>query len=225
MREALRLHRYKDPPESPVLCKEFVQWKKAINEEMISLKKPDLVLSQITSRKEGITEQVVFKVKEEQDGKKRYKARLIVKGFQQKQGADYNEIFSSVMKMTTISKKQAPKTMASRRRMAKVPYSSTVGNVMLLHVSARKEVVLEGFSDSDYGGFLDLGKITMGYVFTVSEAGKKFRWLKNFLEELDSDQTKCVLFYDNQSAIHIAKNPVFHGRTKHIKISYHVDPF
>ena len=32
----------------------------------------------------------------------RYKARIVVKGFQQKKGVDFNEIFASIMKMTSI---------------------------------------------------------------------------------------------------------------------------
>ena len=40
-------------------------------------------------------------MKEEDGGEKRYKARLVVKGFAQKKGIDFDEIFSLV-KMTSI---------------------------------------------------------------------------------------------------------------------------
>lgn len=44
----------------------------------------------------------MYQVKEDHDGSKRYKARLVVKGFQQKEGVDYTEIFASVVKLNTI---------------------------------------------------------------------------------------------------------------------------
>ncbi|GKF62567.1 hypothetical protein Tco_0182621, partial [Tanacetum coccineum] len=145
-----------------------------------------------------------------------------------------------------LSKKQAPKTEASRRRMAKVPYASVVGIVMYAMEYTRPDIThavgvvsefmsnpgikhweavkwllryLEGFSDSDYGGCLDSGKSTTGYVFIVGgttvswmsrnqkcvamsthkaeymaivEAGKELVWLNNFLEELDRAQTIVI---------------------------------
>jgi hypothetical protein len=41
-------------------------------------------------------------LKEEDGGKKRYKDRLVVKGFSLKKGIDFDEIFSPVIKMTSI---------------------------------------------------------------------------------------------------------------------------
>ena len=43
-----------------------------------------------------------YRLKEKDGGKKRYKARLVVKGFAQKKGIDLDEIFSLVVNMTSI---------------------------------------------------------------------------------------------------------------------------
>ena len=44
----------------------------------------------------------VYKLKEEDGGKQRYKSRLVVKGFAQNKGIDFDEIFSPVVKMTSF---------------------------------------------------------------------------------------------------------------------------
>ena len=53
------------------------------------------------------------------------------------------------------------------------------------------------------------------------EASKEMVWMKSFMEELGHKHDKCVLHCDSQSVIHLAKNPVYHARTKHIQVRYH----
>jgi acyl-CoA reductase-like NAD-dependent aldehyde dehydrogenase len=54
------------------------------------------------ARKRALQNKWVYKLKEEYGGKNRYKARLVVKGFAQKKGIYFDEIFSPVVKMTSI---------------------------------------------------------------------------------------------------------------------------
>jgi hypothetical protein len=46
--------------------------------------------------------------------------------------------------------------------------------------------------------------------------------LRQVLEKLGNIQSKCTtIFCDNSSAIKLSKNPVMHGRSKHIDIKFH----
>ena len=47
-------------------------------------------------------------------------------------------------------------------------------------------------------------------------------WLKNLLKEFDHPQEESIIIYvDNKSTIELSKNPVQHGRSKHIDMKYH----
>jgi len=108
---------------------------------------------------------------------------------------------------------------------------------------------LIGYTDSDYAGDIDDRKSTSGYVFSlgsgvVSWASKKQPivtlstteaefvaaafcashaiWLERILRKLKQCQRKCLtLMCDNSSTIKLSKNPVMHGRCKHIDVRFH----
>jgi len=46
-------------------------------------------------------------------------------------------------------------------------------------------------------------------------------WLKQLLEELQFGEVTQMTRCDNQAALHISSNPVFHERTKHLEIDCH----
>ena len=55
----------------------------------------------------------------------------------------------------------------------------------------------------------------------ATEASKEMIWFQRFMEELGKKLENSRLYSDSQSAIHLAKNSVFHSRTKHIELKYH----
>lgn len=80
------------------------KWLQSMEEEMKSLKENETYdLVKLPDGKRALKNKWVFKLKsEENNPNPRYKARIVVKGCHQKKGIDFEEIFSPVVKMTSI---------------------------------------------------------------------------------------------------------------------------
>lgn len=105
---------------------------------------------------------------------------------------------------------------------------------------------LVAYTDSDYAGDLDDRRSTSGYVFMMSNGDVSWSsrkqpvvtlssteaeyvaatacacqsvWMQRVLDKLGHFHCKCVtMFCDNCSTIKLSKNPVLHGRSKHIDV-------
>ena len=119
-----------------------------------------------------------------------------------------------------------------------------------IFLSATSNIHLKDFNNSDQAGCIDTRRSITGYVVYIGDsliswkskqqaavfrnsleveyqalasATCELQWLTYLLEEFKIDsQQLATLYCDNKSALHIAANPVFHERTKHIKIDCHL---
>ena len=79
------------------------KWEQGMDEEMDSLVRNqtwDLV--KFPAEKRALQNKWLYRLKEEDGGKKQYKDRLVVKWFAQNKGIDFDEKCSPVVKMTSI---------------------------------------------------------------------------------------------------------------------------
>lgn len=108
-----------------------------------------------------------------------------------------------------------------------------------------------GYTDSDYAGDIEDRKSTSGYTFILSSAAVAWSsqkqpivtlstteaefvaaaacstqavWMRRILDTLgyqgDEDEG-TLIFCDNSSTIQLARNPVFHAKSKHIEVRFH----
>ncbi|KAI3641430.1 hypothetical protein MIR68_000560 [Amoeboaphelidium protococcarum] len=85
--------------------KQWPQWKESLLSELRSLIKNETweVVGELPVGRKLLPCKWVFKIKLNSDGSlERYKSRLVVKGFKQVSGVDYNETFAPVAKISTI---------------------------------------------------------------------------------------------------------------------------
>ncbi|GJS26881.1 retrotransposon protein, putative, ty1-copia subclass [Tanacetum coccineum] len=283
------------------------EWVRAMKEEMSSLKKNHTweLVDQPPGQK-LVSCKWLYKIKEGIEGvqKPRYKARLVARGFTQRAGIDYNEVFSPVVRHTSIRvilsltacedyelEQLDVKTAFLHGNLEETIYmrqppsfeKGTGNKVCLLKKSLYglkqsprqwyqelhvivvlkfegwfvglvygrdqgKHVDVDGFVDADYAKDPDKGRSITGYVFMVhgcvvswkatlqhvvalstteaeymalTEAVKESIWLKGLLIELGVNLRSVIVNCDNQSAIHLSRNAMFHERTKHINVRYH----
>src|SRR5215471_17390436 len=120
---------------------------------------------------------------------------------------------------------------------------------MGLTFSGSKGLVLEAFSDADWGAGEDRKSIS-GFIFllagaaicwqskkqstvalssteaeymALAQAVKELLWVLQFFDDLGITDiiNRNTIYEDNQGAIALAKSPEYHARTKHIDIQYH----
>ncbi|KAA3485264.1 laccase-2-like [Gossypium australe] len=111
---------------------------------------------------------------------------------------------------------------------------------ILRYFEKGNELKLIGYSDSDWAGSVDDMKSTSGYFFTLGSS--VFCWSSKKEQTVTQSTAKAEYIAaaaavnqaiwlrklltiesraDIQSAVAIAKNPIFHGKTKHFKIKFH----
>jgi hypothetical protein len=86
-------------------CNEKQQWKIAMDQEINALENNSTwtLVSQLPAGRKVIPCKWVYKIKYDENGLPvRYKARLVVKGFMQVYGVDYNETYAPVMKYDSL---------------------------------------------------------------------------------------------------------------------------
>ncbi|KAE8671264.1 Detected protein of unknown function [Hibiscus syriacus] len=129
-----------------------------------------------------------------------------------------------------LSFSMSPSSKEERMEMSRVLYASTVRSLMFAMICTRPDIsqavgvvsrYMENPGKEHWNTLIVATSTTEAEYVAATQASKETIWLKMLLEELGHNQEYVSLFCDSQSALHLARNPAFHSRIKHIRVQYH----
>lgn len=163
----------------------------------LTITRPDIsyavhILSQFLSKRKTNHMKVVIK---------------LVKYLKNSQGQGI--LFSTTSPLTLSAYCDAEWGGCKNSRQSLIGYCVLLGNSLLSWKSKKQPTVSRSSAEAEYRATTD----------TCCE----ITWLLTLFQEFSiHNLTPVFLHCDNKSALHIASNPIFHERTKHIEIDCHI---
>nr|GEW92834.1 retrovirus-related Pol polyprotein from transposon TNT 1-94 [Tanacetum cinerariifolium] len=140
------------------------------------------------------------------------------------------EVVTTAAPITIVAQVPKASTPSRRRGVVIQDPKETTGASVIVHTDVKPKDKGKGILIEEPKP-LKGKKATLQHVVALStteaeymaftEDVKETIWLKGLLIELGVNLRSVVVNCDNQSAIHLSRNAMFHERTKHINVRYH----
>ncbi|GJV43983.1 putative ribonuclease H-like domain-containing protein [Tanacetum coccineum] len=178
-------------------------WVEAMQEELLQFKIQKVwTLVDLPYGKKAIGTKWVYRIKKDERGiVVKNKARLVAQGYKQEEGIDYDEVFTPVARIKAI-----------RFQM------NSMGELTFflgLQVKQKEDGIC--ISQDKY-----VGEILKKFVFSsIRTTSTPMETNKALTKDEDGEDVDTNIHADNESAICVVKNPIYHSKTKHIEIRNH----
>ncbi|GJY41941.1 putative ribonuclease H-like domain-containing protein [Tanacetum coccineum] len=171
-------------------------------------------LVDLPSGKKAIGTKWVYRNKKDERGiVVRNKARLVAQGYKQEEGIDYDEVFAPVARVEAIRVRgQIDKTLFIKLLK---------GDILLVQVYV-DNIIFGSTKKSLCDEFKQIMHNRSQLRLRVNKLDRKSTTGGcpiSLVSRLSLGRTK--IHVDNESAICVAKNPVYHSKTRHIEIQHH----
>ena len=188
-----------EEPQSVDKALQLPEWKKAMFQELESLRKHEVwEMTELPSGKQPLKCCWVYRIKYDKYGNvERYKAHLVICGYSQKEGIDYQETFSPVVRFDSI---RSILSIAAKQNMTLEQFDVTTA---FLYANLDEEIYMlqpPGFEDGSSRVCM-LKKSLYGLKQAPRQWNKRFStFLKTFgLEATDADS--CVFINKERDLI------------------------